>query len=126
VPDIEIVPVARKIERKVTVFELLDALNEAFDLEKQRANNKRHPEIKFYAFDMSKAIEKILASLPKEVVIDALGAVTLLAILQLAMKGVIEIEQEEWNGTIRIRKLGGGGSVYGGQASEERDIGQYA
>ncbi|MBR9689775.1 MAG: segregation/condensation protein A, partial [Candidatus Altiarchaeota archaeon] len=27
VPDIEIVPVARKIERKVTVFELLDALN---------------------------------------------------------------------------------------------------
>jgi chromatin segregation and condensation protein Rec8/ScpA/Scc1 (kleisin family) len=117
VPEIEIIPVARKIERKVTVFELLDALNEAFDLEKQRvAGNNAQPDIRFYAFDMSGAIEKFLAGLPDDVTIEALGAVTLLALLHLAMKGVIRIEQEEWNGAIRVNKVGGSGPVHGGQA----------
>lgn len=117
VPDIDIIPVARKIERKVTVFELIDALEEAFQLEKQRvAGQKAKPEIRFYAFDMSEAIEKVLEGLPEEVTITALGAVTLLAFLHLAMKGVIKIEQEEWNGAIRIKKLGGSGPVHGGKA----------
>ena len=123
VPDIEIIPVARKIERKVTVFELLDALKEAFELERQRAAGRKAPDIKFYAFDMSKALEKILASLPDEVVIEALGAVTLLAFLHLAMKGVIEIEQENWNESIRVRKLGGSSSIYGGKAAEKTRAG---
>lgn len=123
VPDIEIIPIARKIERKVTVFELLDALTEAFDLERQRTAGQKAPNIKFYAFDMSKALEKVLASLPDEVIIEALGAVTLLAFLHLAMKGVVEIEQEKWNGSIRVRKLGGGSSIYGGEAAEKARAG---
>ena len=123
VPDIQIIPVARKIERKVTVFELLDALSEAFELERQRVAGRKVPDIKFYAFDMSKALEKVLASLPDEVVIEALGAVTLLAFLHLAMKGVVEIEQEEWNGSIRVRKLGGSGSLYGRKAGAKTRAG---
>ncbi len=117
VPDIEIIPLSRKVTRKVTVFELLDALKEAFDLEKQRVGGKniRH-EVRFYAFDMSKAIEKIIDGLPDRVILQALGSVTLLALLHLAMKGVIEIEQEEWNGSIRISKVDGSGLVHGGKA----------
>lgn len=127
VPDIQIVPVSRKIKRKVTVVELLEALKEAFDLEKQRVENKKsRPEIKFYAFDMSEAIEKVLASLPNKIIIKSLGAITLLALLHLAMKGVIEIEQDEWNGAIRVAKLGGGSPVYGGQAGPQGDSSQYA
>ena len=120
VPDVSIIPVSRRKERKVTVFELLDALKEAFDLEKRRADGKKiRPSIRFYAFNVSEAIEKILSDLPETVVLQALGSVTLLAILHLAMKGVIEIEQEEWNGAIRVRKLGGSGSVHGREADEE-------
>lgn len=127
VPEIRIVPISRKIERKVTVFELLDALKEAFDLEKQRVQNHNNkPEIKFYAFDMSEAIQKVLVDLPNEVLIESLGAITLLAILHLAMKGVIEIGQEQWNGVIRVTKLGGSSSIYGGQASEKGNLSQYA
>jgi len=117
VPDIEIIPLSRKVTRKVTVFELLDALKEAFELEKQRVSGKsiRH-EVRFYAFDMSKAIEKIIEGLPNKITLRALGAVTLLALLHLAMKGVIEIEQEKWNGSIRINKVDGSGPVHGGKA----------
>ncbi len=124
VPDIEIIPVSRRIERKVTVFELLEALKEAFELERQRAaGQKAEPKIRFYAFDMSKALEKVLAELPDEVSIEKLGAITLLALLHLAMKGAIEIEQDEWNGAIRIRKLGGSGPVYGWEAGKKARAG---
>ena len=120
VPDIEIIPVSRRVERKVTVFELLDALKEAFELEQRRVTGKKiRPSIRFYAMNISETIEKLLAGLPDAVVIQALGAVTLLALLHLAMKGVIEIDQENWNGIIRIRKMGGSGPVHGGQADEK-------
>lgn len=120
VPDVEIIPVSRKVERKVTVFELIDALKEAFELEKRRVTGKKvRPSIRFYALNISETIEKLLADLPDDVVIQALGSVTLLAMLHLAMKGVIEIDQETWNGTIRVRKMGGGGALHGGQADEK-------
>ena len=124
VPDIQIIPVSRRVERKVTVFELLDALKEAFELEKQRISRaSERPTVKFYTFDISKAIEKIIAALPDEVVIERLGAITLLALLHLASKGAILIEQEEWNGAIRVKKVGGSGIIYGRKASEERRAG---
>lgn len=123
-PDIEIIPISRTVERKVTVFELLDALKDAFDVEQQRILvNKSRPEIKFYAFDMSGAIERILGELPDFVLIDSLGAITLLVILHLADRGVVDIEQSEWNGAIGVRKLGGSGLVYGRQAGEEARAG---
>ncbi len=120
VPDIEIIPVSRRVERKVTVFELLDALKEAFELEKQRiSRSSERPEVRFYAFDISKSIERVLAALPDEVVIERLGAITFLALLHLASKGAVLLEQEEWNGAIRVKKLGGSGIVYGREAGEE-------
>ncbi len=118
VPDVEIIPVYRKVERKVTVFELLDALRDAFELEKSRIRAKSfQPRFEFVAMDISKLVERLLTELPDEVVIEALGALTLFAVLHLANKGAIEIEQEEWNGAIRIRKLGGSSPVYSGQES---------
>ena len=117
VPDIEIIPVSRSVKRKVTVFELLDALKDAFDLEKQRVNGKKSvPDVKFYANNISDSIEKIIEKLPSEIIMTSLGAVTFFAILHLAMKGVIEIEQEEWNGNIRVRKMDRSSAIYGRKA----------
>jgi len=117
-PDIEIIPIYRKVERKVTVFELLSALQDAFELEKSRIRARSfRPEFHFVAIDISRVMEKLFAELPDEVVIEAVGPLTLFALLHLAEKGAIEIEQEEWNGTLRVRKLGGGSIVY----SREKD-----
>ena len=123
VPDIEIIPIYRKVERKVTVFELVQALKEAFELEKSRIRaRKLKPKFEFVAKDISRVMEKLLAELPDEIVIEALGALTLFALLHLANRGAIEIEQEEWNGAIRVRKVGGSGLVHSRQENKpERD-----
>ena len=116
VPDIEIIPVYRKVERKVTVLELVEALKDAFELEKSRIRAKTYkPRFHFLAYDITKVMEKLIQELPDEIVIEALGALTLFALLHLANKGAIEIEQEEWNSAIRVRKVGGSSTVYSGQ-----------
>ena len=121
VPEIEIVPLSRRVERKITVVELLDALNSAFQLEKGRVlANKARPDIKFYAVDLSKFMEKLLMELPESIVIEAMGPLILFSLLELANREVIEVEQEDWNGTIRVRKLGGGRIIHGGQTADSR------
>ena len=121
VPEIEIVPLSRRVERKITVVELLDALNSAFQLEKGRAlANKAKPEIKFYAIDLSKFMEQLLLELPDSILIEAMGPLILFSLLELANRDVVEVEQEDWNGTIRVRKLGGGRAIYGGQEADSR------
>jgi len=121
VPDIEIIPISRRVERKITVVELLDALNSAFRLEKSKEMAKKaRPDIKFYAVDLSRFMEKLLMELPDNIVIEAMGALILFSLLELANKNVIEVEQEDWNGSIRIRKLGGSCTVHGRQAAGHR------
>ena len=123
IPDIEIIPIYRKVERKVTVFELLEALREAFELERRKIRARSFkPRFHFVAIDISEVIERLLAELPDEVVIEALGALTLLALLHLANKGAIEIEQEEWNGAIRVRKVGGSSVVYSRKKDKARGV----
>ena len=120
-PDIEIIPISRKVDRKVTVFELIEALREAFELERRKIRSRAiKPDIKFYVMDITRVMERLLQELPEEVTVEAVGAITFLALLHLAMKGAIEIEQEEWNGTIRIRKLGGSSLVHSGKMDKLR------
>ncbi|MBR9681523.1 MAG: segregation/condensation protein A [Candidatus Altiarchaeota archaeon] len=121
VPDIEIVPISRRVERKITVVELLDALNSAFQLEKGKAlARKARPDIKFYAIDLSQFMEKLLMELPDSIVIEAMGPLILFSLLELANRDVVEVEQEDWNGSIRVRKLGGSRIVHGGQEADSR------
>jgi len=124
VPEVEIVPVSRRVERKITVVELLDALNSAFRLEQDKAMARRsRPDLKFYALDLSRFMERLLADLPDTLIIEALGPLILLSLLHLANKGNLEVEQEEWNGNIRVSKLGRGCLVHGGQTAQSAGTG---
>ncbi|MBR9679607.1 MAG: segregation/condensation protein A [Candidatus Altiarchaeota archaeon] len=105
-PDIEIIPLSRRVERKVTVFELLDALRDAFELEKRKIESKTHSfELKFCMIDLSKIIERLLKNLHGEMIVDGIGSLSFLALLHLAMKGVIDIEQQSWNGPLVVKRL---------------------
>ncbi len=104
-PEIEIIPISRKVERKVTIFELVEALKKAFEVEKRKIR-KIKPILSFEVLRISKYVEKVLAMLPQEIILEKVSPILLLALLYLANKNEIEVEQDEWNEAIRVRRLG--------------------
>lgn len=116
-------PVRRMVERKVTVFELVEALNDAFEVEKGRMGKKPviHDLVKINQFEIGKLIDKLearmddlidtvrldefVALLPENEFGKYDGVQYFLALLHLCNDGLLTIEQTGWNEPIYIGKL---------------------
>ncbi len=121
-PIPELKPVRRVVERKVTVLELVDALNDAFEVEKRRMSKRiRISEfVEISRFEIGELLEKLgghidslegsvhladfVDGLPEEEFAEYDEAYYFLALLHLCTDGELELEQEGWNAPIYISK----------------------
>jgi segregation and condensation protein A len=117
VPDLH--PVRRIVERKITIMELVDALRGAFEVEKRKMLRQKKSMKQIGVRITSIDIEAVMRDL-RQILDDLFYAretldftdllkykefeVIFLALLYLANHGEIEIEQEEWNGPMKIRR----------------------
>jgi segregation and condensation protein A len=130
VPDL--FPVRRVVERKITIVELVDALRSAFEVEKRKLMRKKRlgqivkidttniarvmQEMRVILDDLFYARETIeLSDLVKYKEFSLL----FITLLYLAHRGEIDLEQEEWNGPVKIRRAiaiaAVGGAELGGE-----------
>ncbi len=115
VPDL--FPVRRIVERKITIVELVDALRGAFEVEKRKLLRKKRIG-QIVKIDTTN-IERVMQDL--RVVLDDLFyaretielsdlvkykefSLLFITILYLAHRGEIDLEQEDWNGPVKIRR----------------------
>lgn len=111
----ELKPIRRAVERKVTLMELVEALRDAFEVEKRKIQRKRllRQIVEISRFDMGEllsSIREVLSTLfktrDKILLTDLLAyeefAFLFLALLHLANEGTIDMEQAEWNSEIFI------------------------
>lgn len=121
IPDLN--PVRRVVERKVTVFELVEALNDAFEVERSRMGKKPmiNELVKINRFEISGLMdglksyaENLADTLPFSEFVSALPEAEFaeydamhyfLALLHLANESIINIEQGGWNTPIYISRF---------------------
>ncbi len=101
--EVEVIPL-RAPRTAITIFDLLEALEDVF--KKSKKSRKKTFQLEVEAVDLSKIMEKILAAVNKPLKITALGSHALMAFLHLATEEKISVEQVEWNGPFMVRKSG--------------------
>ncbi len=120
-------PVRRMVERKITILELVDALRGAFEIEKGKLRRRTVIKqiVNFSFFDMSRLLEGLRVFLQRkladretvemselfgkqagveEVEGHDRNALIFIGLLHLANDEFIELQQEEWNSPILIKK----------------------
>ncbi|MFH0961736.1 MAG: segregation/condensation protein A [archaeon] len=116
VPDLH--PVRRIVERKITIVELVDALRSAFEVEKRKLLRKKNfrqigvrittanidavmRDLRVIFDDLFHARESIEFA---EILRYKKFEIAFLSILHMANNGELDLFQEEWNGSITIRR----------------------
>lgn len=110
-------PIRRVVERKITLTELVEALKETFDVERNKLYRRRRItqfRTKRGAFAMEELMDRLQIVLSRmfgernEVLLtdlleyDEAFAHLFLGLLHLAGSGFIELKQESWNGDIWV------------------------
>jgi len=111
-------PIRRVVERKITILELVEALRDAFEVERGKLYRRR--AITDVVRPTSFVMEEFLANLrtilskmfgERETILltdlveyDEAFALLFLGLLHLASAGFVELHQESWNGVIRIER----------------------
>lgn len=117
VPDLH--PVRRIVERKITIVELVDALRLAFEVEKRKLMRKKSlrqigirittVNIEAVMRDLRAVMDDLFYARDEISLTDLLKyshkfEVVFLAILHMANNGELDLDQQEWNGPVSIRR----------------------
>lgn len=132
IPDLK--PIAVRRERKITVFELVDALREAFEVDKRKMERRKLitqvTNIEFMS-ERLKGIRRILLKIFEKIQDDRKidfvellkygdFSLTFYAIIDLANRGFVDLVQDDWNTGIYIVKSPSFGAVMEIEKEEDR------